>query len=178
MEEKVKSFRSCARNLQFTPMASGTVEARVREMPTQQHTTVVEEESRTIEAAIIDEHSCPSVVKSPSEEPNVNVVSTPPLLIFNAGSVTPKKVRKFKSQVRKKIQGTELPVHVEDCCSNRDIQNNSSLKRKQADDMVVDNSVDLTVGLKKSKNVSVFEVGSAEKSVEAEVGQDQPRQAL
>lgn len=67
------------------------------------------------------------------------------MLIFNAGSVTPKTVRKIKSQARKKIQGPELPVQVEDSCSNRDIQITFGLKRKQADEMVIDDSVDLTV---------------------------------
>lgn len=44
--------------------------------------------------------------------------------------------------------------------------------------MLIDDSVDLTVGIKKNKNVIVLDDDSVEKSIEAVVGEDQPRPVL
>lgn len=44
--------------------------------------------------------------------------------------------------------------------------------------MLIDDSVDLTVGIKKNKNVIVLDDDSVEKSIEAVVGEDQPHPVL
>ena len=103
---------------------------------------------------------------------------SPPLLQFNAGCFSPKKVRRFKTHSRKKDKGSIVPTHVEDCCLNMDLEVKTGLKRKQADEMCIDDNVDINEGLKKSKVICDVEDGSAGTLVEAVVGEAQPRPTL
>ena len=103
---------------------------------------------------------------------------SPSLLQFNAGCVTPKKVRRFKTHSRKKDKDSIIPAHVENCCLNMELEIKSGLKRKQADEMCIDDNVDINEGLKKAKVNGDVEAGSAGALVKAVVGEVQPRPAL
>lgn len=59
-----------------------------------------------------------------------------------------------------------------------DINNNSSLKQKQAYEMIVDDSMDLNVGQKTTKINYSLSGGITMNTVEPEVGKHQPRPAL
>ena len=71
----------------------------------------------------------------------------------------------------------KIPLRVEACCLNTKINMNSGMKRKQADDMIIDDEIDLNVSQKKTKVTEII-VGMSGSSVEVEVGEHQPRPAL
>lgn len=184
MMEEAKEFRSCACTLNFSPSPAAVEEVVAMSSPIvnyQATFTVDREKTLMHEPTTVHEgdnsqheHASPCCESTPLN----GSVSIPIPLLFDKGSVSPKKGRKPKVQPRKKNHVPKLPVLVKNCCLNVDINNNSGLKRKQSDDMILDDSVDMTLGQKKRKIDDGLINGSSLVTVEAEVGEVQPRPTL
>lgn len=173
----MQSFGSCARNLQFASSAHEPKEARVKEWATAgPQVTEVEQESNVVVATnTVVVHGERVEVVAHSKAPEV---STTPHIVFNAGYMSPKNARKMKTIPRKKPNTVKMPIQVEDCCMNSELINNSGLKKKHVDDMLINDLVDESAGLKKYKQDIKHYDGSAVKSIEAKVGEIQPHRAL
>lgn len=184
MLEEAKQFRSCARTLSFSP-SSVPVEEVAAINPLNfnlEVTSPVQGEETSVHEPVcmheeVNAHHDHAIPLSGSPPLNGSV-SIPAPLLFASGSVSPKEGRKLRVKPRKKSKDINIPVLVENCCLNVEIIDNSGLKRKHSDDMIIDDSVDMTLGQKKTKLNDGSIVGSNLMTVEAEVGEIQPRQAL
>ena len=95
MEEKAKAFKSCARNLKFSPVATKGGKEWAKELILTQPSTTATclkttmvDSSRSIEGENLE-------TGTKQIPPTHHLVSTSPLT-FSAGCKSPKKTRKFK----------------------------------------------------------------------------------
>lgn len=177
MEEEAKNFKSCAKTLHFSPASAlnkkGVVDPLVGSNDDGSNSLTAHDLDPKLNGGVLPI----AEVCSPH---TLNNVSTTPPLIFKSGCSSPRKSKstKTKNLSRKKPVIQKAPNLVKECCLNVDINMNSGLKRKQTDDMLVDDTVDLAMGQKKTKFDFSILSGSAMDTVEAEVGETQPRPAL
>lgn len=172
----MKAFKNCARVIKFSPSAAnGKKEKGKGVTPSQPQplgTPVIGSVSQTIvEGAMHHEFTLVDIVGT-----NYHI-SSPPPLNFSAGSNSPKKAHKIKSFSRNKTTEKKILAQVKACCLSSEINENNGLKRKQADEMLIDNAVDTNVKKNRNKGVGLVDGGIVH-SVEAEVGESQPHPAL